>query len=654
MKVRIVTPAPPGSWKGNRVTALRWARILRELGHRVVLEQEYRGGRCDLLVALHARRSFPSVQRFRQRHPDLPLVVALTGTDLYEDLGTSADAKRSLELASRLVVLQPLGLLELPEGLRHKARAIYQSAEPPSGRVAVARDAFQVCVIGHLRPVKDPFRTALAARLLPSASKIRIVHLGAALSPDMAERARAEAASNPRYRWLGERPRGQALRVLAGSRLLVLTSRLEGGANVISEALAAGVPILSSRIPGSIGLLGSDYPGYFPAGDAEALAALLARAEADEAFYRTLANWCGRLKPLVDPARERASWDSLLAELNAQREGCVGKEPPAMRPGFTLIEGSRDEQLAAFARDVKAGLTGSPKRLPCRYFYDHEGSRLFDAICALPDYYIPQAETEILRARAAEVAGLCPDGTLLVELGSGSAVKTRILIEALLRRQGMLRYIPVDISPTALEESSRSLLRDFPALIVTAVVAEYHAGLGHLKREADLPKLIVWLGSNIGNFDRSDAARFLRGLRDLMSPVDRVLVGIDLRKDRPTLDRAYDDPQGVTARFNLNLLVRINREFGGQFDLATFRHRAVYNEDAGRVEMYLVSARAQRVRVDHLRLEVPFAEGEAIHTEDSYKYSAAEIEGLATAADLRLEHQWFDAGGRFSVNLFAR
>jgi glycosyltransferase involved in cell wall biosynthesis len=172
-----------------------------------------------------------------------------------------------------------------------------------------------VCVLGHLRPVKDPFRTALAARLVPAASRLRVLHLGAALSPEMAAQARAEAAENPRYRWLGEVSRGRALRLLGRCRLLVLTSEMEGGANAISEALAVSVPVLSSHIAGSVGLLGAEYPGYFPVGDTAALAKLLERAESDATFHLELQQWCKRLRPLVDPARERQSWADLLAEL---------------------------------------------------------------------------------------------------------------------------------------------------------------------------------------------------------------------------------------------------------------------------------------------------------------------------------------------------
>jgi putative glycosyltransferase (TIGR04348 family) len=314
-RVLLVTPAPPGSRTGNRITALRWARILRDLGQRVAVAEEYRGQRCDLLVALHALRSAPSVERYRTAHPDGPLVVALTGTDLYGSLHTSPEAQRTVDTATRLIVLQPLGVAELPESVRDRARVIYQSVPAPRSRADPRQEVFEVCVLGHLRPVKDPFRTALAARQVPVSSHLRVLHLGAALSPEMAEQARAEAASNPRYRWLGAVPRRRALRILGRCRLLVLTSESEGGANAISEALAASVPVVSSRIAGSVGLLGADYPGYFPVGDTAALAGLLERSEVDEAFYSELREWCTDLRPLVDPARERQSWADLLAEL---------------------------------------------------------------------------------------------------------------------------------------------------------------------------------------------------------------------------------------------------------------------------------------------------------------------------------------------------
>ncbi|NKB72682.1 MAG: TIGR04348 family glycosyltransferase [Candidatus Latescibacteria bacterium] len=317
MKIVLATPAPPRSRKGNRITALRWAKFLRQLDHRVDVVEEYRTQRCDLLVALHARRSFPSIERYRRQYPDSPLVLALTGTDLYGDIHTDAQAQQALTLADRFVVLQTEGIAQLPEPLRPKARVIYQSLRPPAGTFKPRQDQFEVCVLGHMRPVKDPFRTAEAAHLLPASSRLHITHIGGALSAAMATRARTEEQSNPRYRWLGELPRWQALRRLAQSRLLVLTSIMEGGANAVSEALACNIPVISTHISGSIGLLGSGYPGYFPVGDVPVLARLLTRAETDAAFYNTLKTHCRHRAPLVDPARERASWAELLEEFSA-------------------------------------------------------------------------------------------------------------------------------------------------------------------------------------------------------------------------------------------------------------------------------------------------------------------------------------------------
>ena len=315
MTIHIVTPAGPEDRNGNSITALRWAGILRRLGHRVFVAREYRGEACDLLVALHARKSAPSIRRYKRLQPNKPLIVALTGTDLYRDIRTSAVARASLDVATRLVVLQSLGLEELPRSLRRKTRVIYQSAPRMKARRRRRGNGFVVAVIGHLRPVKDPLRTAYAGRFLDG-SQIRIVQVGRALDKKMGRRARAEMGRNPRYRWIGELPHGKARRFLARSDLLALTSVMEGSANVLSEAISSSVPVVASKIPGLIGTLGKDYPGYFPVGDTRALARLLCRAASDRGFYRALKNRCVRLKPLVDPRRERAAWKALVAELS--------------------------------------------------------------------------------------------------------------------------------------------------------------------------------------------------------------------------------------------------------------------------------------------------------------------------------------------------
>jgi L-histidine Nalpha-methyltransferase len=322
-------------------------------------------------------------------------------------------------------------------------------------------------------------------------------------------------------------------------------------------------------------------------------------------------------------------------------------------PRLTLIGCEPGFDVREFAADVRAGLTATPKRLSCRWFYDRAGSELFERICALPEYYLTRAEAEILDRRRGEIASLLPEEVTLVELGSGSASKTRKIIEALLQRHGRLRYVPVDISRSMLEDSARALIADYPSLQILAVAAEYQAGLRRLASEAPGPKLILWLGSNAGNFHRGEAAAFLRTVRDGMADHDRFLIGIDLRKDPAVLEAAYDDAEGVTARFNLNLLARINEVLDGHFDPAAFRHRARYDVEAGRIEMFLESLRGQTVAIDQLGFHVAFAAGERIHTENSYKYSESEIAELARGGGFGIERQWLDGERRFSLSLFA-
>jgi putative glycosyltransferase (TIGR04348 family) len=314
MKIGIVTPAPARSRYGNRVTAVRWARILKKLGHRVSVDQTYTNERIDLLIALHARRSFASIERFHREYPDSPIIVALTGTDLYRDIKVSRRAQRSLDHASLIVVLQPAAVDELRSSWRKKARVIYQSvgARPTSSR---SMRTFNACVIGHLRAVKDPFRAAMAARRLAASSRVRVLQVGGAMTAQSAARAREEVRTNPRYRWLGELPPSGVRRVLAESRVFVLSSRMEGGANALGEAIIAGVPVLASRIPGSVGLLGENYPGYFEAGDTRGLAELLTRVETDTKFRGSLIESCQKLAPLFEPAREAAAWAKLIAEV---------------------------------------------------------------------------------------------------------------------------------------------------------------------------------------------------------------------------------------------------------------------------------------------------------------------------------------------------
>lgn len=309
MRIQIVTPAPPGSRHGNRNTALRWAAHLRALGHRVGVDTAWRGGRADALIALHARRSHASAAAWKKAYPQRPLIVVLTGTDLYRDIRTDRDASASLELADRLVVLQAEGLRELSPALRKKTGVIHQSVRPVQ-RLAPPHDHFLVTVIGHLREEKEPFCAARALQFLPE-KDLRVVQLGRALSTDMAAQARRFMKKDARYRWLGELPHGAAMRWLARSHAMVISSRMEGGAHVVSEAIAAGVPVLASRIPGNIGLLGARYPGYYPVGSDLALARLIERAH-DRRFLKLLEQQVKSRRALVSPAAERRALKALL------------------------------------------------------------------------------------------------------------------------------------------------------------------------------------------------------------------------------------------------------------------------------------------------------------------------------------------------------
>lgn len=316
LRIALITPAGPRSRAGNRATAVRWARHLRALGHRVAVAVEYDGAPADLMIALHAWRSREAVRRFRTECPGRPLVVALTGTDLYRFLETDrGDTLAAIVAADRLIALHDRAHEALPSDQRAKLRVIHQSALPLAAvRRAAPRD-FTACVVGHLREEKDPFRAAYAARALPAESRIHIVHLGKGHAPEWEQQARAEMRANPRYDWRGEVPFGAVRRLMARAQLMVLSSRMEGGANVISEACVARLPVIASRIPGSVGLLGDDYPGYYPVADTAALTELLLRAERDRRFYAALKKHCAARAPLFTPARERAGLKRLLAEL---------------------------------------------------------------------------------------------------------------------------------------------------------------------------------------------------------------------------------------------------------------------------------------------------------------------------------------------------
>lgn len=317
--------------------------------------------------------------------------------------------------------------------------------------------------------------------------------------------------------------------------------------------------------------------------------------------------------------------------------------PVAPDPRFTLIR--LDAHGSTLAEDVRRGLTSQPKSLPPRWFYDDLGSALFEAICNLPEYYVTRAETEILTTHRDAIARAFGASIRVVELGSGSARKTRILFDAM---NTAIDYVPIDVDAAMLETSARDLLAEYPEMRVRAVSGDFTRPSIAMRALPDHRgrTIVLFLGSTIGNFDPDDAAAMLRDLRKALRHGDALFLGADLRKPKAILEPAYDDAIGVTAAFNRNVLQRINRELGADFDLASFAHRAFYDETLGRIEMHLVSTRAQRVRIGDY--EVEFAEGETIHTESSYKHDDATLTALAHAAGFTIEQRWTDSRGWFA------
>ena len=317
MHIGMITPAPPRSLSGNRASATRWAGFLREAEHRVTIATDYDGAEYDLLIALHAWRSAEAVERFTTLHPEKPLIVVLTGTDLYRFIHSHPETTlRSIGLADRLVVLHDLAWLSIPEAFRDKIEVICQSARPLKRRLPPAKRSFDICAAGNLREEKDPLRAAYAGRNLPKSSRIRIIHYGKAHNTKWAQKAQHEMARNPRYKWLGERPHWQVRQAYARSRAMVLSSVMEGGANVISEATVAGLPVIASDIAGSIGLLGRDYAGYYAVENTKALRECLLRAESEPDFLQQLRQQGDAQAQRFTPARESAAWQRLVESSN--------------------------------------------------------------------------------------------------------------------------------------------------------------------------------------------------------------------------------------------------------------------------------------------------------------------------------------------------
>ena len=318
MNIIIITPAKLKSLSGNRATALRWANFLRQLGHQVTVSVSWDESPCDLMIALHAWRSADAIARYKQIFPSQPLIVAMTGTDLYRFLHSHPEPTlTSIKAADELVVLHEKAYLALPEEAWHKVNVIYQSAIPLPFAINRSKRTFDICVVGHLRDEKDALRTAYAVRDLPETSRIRIRHYGKAHSSEWADKAKQETQINPRYQWLGEVKHWQIRAAYARCHLMVLSSVMEGGANVISEATVAGLPVIASEIIGSVGLLGEDYSGYYPVKDTQALQRLLIRAENNPEFVQELKKQGNKRATLFLPTVEAKLWEELLAKISS-------------------------------------------------------------------------------------------------------------------------------------------------------------------------------------------------------------------------------------------------------------------------------------------------------------------------------------------------
>lgn len=298
-----------------------------------------------------------------------------------------------------------------------------------------------------------------------------------------------------------------------------------------------------------------------------------------------------------------------------------------------------------FAHDVIVGLSQRPKRLAPKYFYDEAGSELFEQITVLPEYYPTRVEISILRERGRDIRGIIPAGAALVEFGAGSTTKMRLLLSVC----DFAAYVPVDISGDFLNAQAAALRADVPNLKVYPVVADFMTPFALPESVAAAPKVGFFPGSTIGNFEPHDASAFLRSAREILGSGARMIIGVDLEKDVRILSAAYNDAAGVTARFNLNVLARINRELDGDFDLSAFAHQAIYNRERHRIEMHLISRQAQTVRVRGR--EFAFRAGETIHTESSYKYSIERFAALAHDSGWRTAVSWTDAAGMFSVHV---
>lgn len=324
-----------------------------------------------------------------------------------------------------------------------------------------------------------------------------------------------------------------------------------------------------------------------------------------------------------------------------------------INPRLTLYYVNSGIRTNTFAEDVKLGLTAPKKLLLPKYFYDTKGSELFEQICGTPEYYVTRTEAEILKIHSDEIYSANTGKNVIIELGSGTSVKTRYIINSFISNNRGLTYIPIDVSNIILA-SSELLIKDYDRLMVKGVRSEYEDGLQVAGSISDKPKMIVFLGSSIGNFDLHDAKELVRKISNIMNHTDSFLVGFDLVKDEVILNAAYDDKAGVTSEFNLNILTRINTELGGEFDISKFQHTAHFNKSESRMEMHLVSLEEQDVCIHSIREKIHFNKGEKIHTENSYKFTDEMINDIAGFTGLKLLNKWKDSKDYFALCLMGK
>jgi dimethylhistidine N-methyltransferase len=335
---------------------------------------------------------------------------------------------------------------------------------------------------------------------------------------------------------------------------------------------------------------------------------------------------------------------------NESKQELLGYQSYSIQKNLKYFKPTKTSTITTFAEEIRDTLQQSKKSISPKFFYDGNGSKIFDEICSLPEYYPYNAETEILEKIEQKLLLYLSEEFHLVELGSGSSVKTRLLIDVLFKSQKYLQYFPIDISEI-LDQSAKNLCMDYQNLTVTGVVDTFENGLDFIENYDDKPNLITFLGSSFGNFGQSEGMRFLKKINALMKSDDLFLIGLDLKKNSNILHNAYNDTQNTTAKFNLNVLKRINEELDGNFNLENFEHHAVYNEKKGRIEMYLRSLYEQSVEIQKSNLRITLSKDELIHTENSHKFSIEQIELSLRDSNFEKLEMWFDSRNYFALVL---